>query len=59
MPKGYPKDHPSIEYLKLKSFIVSRSFTDKEVTDKKFVKVITDSAKAIKPLNDFLKEAIA
>jgi uncharacterized protein (TIGR02453 family) len=58
-PKGYPKDHPHIDLLKHKSYIVSRSFTDKEVTDKKFVKLVVDSAKAIKPLNDFIREAIA
>jgi uncharacterized protein (TIGR02453 family) len=59
MPKGYDKDHPAIELLKHKSYIVSRAFTDKEVTDKKFIKAVVDSAKTIKPLNDFLKEAIA
>lgn len=59
MPKGYPKDHPSIELLKHKSYIVSRAFTDKEVVDKKFVRAVADSAKAIKPLNDFIREAIA
>jgi uncharacterized protein (TIGR02453 family) len=57
-PKGYPKDHAHIEWLKHKSYIVSRSFTDKEVTDKKFKKNITESYKAIKPLNDFIKEAL-
>src|SRR5688572_16924641 len=50
MPKGYPKDHPEIELLKLKSYIVSKNFTDKQVTDKKFIKLVSESAKAIKPL---------
>jgi uncharacterized protein (TIGR02453 family) len=58
-PKGYPKDHPQIELLKLKSFIVSKEFSDKEVLDGKFVKKAADYAKAIKPLNDFIKEAIS
>ncbi|HEU5289306.1 MAG TPA: DUF2461 domain-containing protein [Cyclobacteriaceae bacterium] len=58
-PKGYPKDHPQIEYLKNKSFISSHSFTDAEVKDKSFVKKAAEVAKAIKPLNDFLKEAIS
>jgi uncharacterized protein (TIGR02453 family) len=58
-PKGYAKDHAHIELLKLKSFIVSRALTDKEVIDKKFIKVATESAKAIKPLNNFIKEALA
>ena len=58
-PKGYAKDHPQIELLKLKSFIVSKEFSDKEVLDKKFVKKVADYCKEIKPLNDFIKEAIS
>lgn len=59
MPKGYPKDHPHVEYLKLKSFIVMGSFKDTEVTDKKFLKTLVDSIKSAKPLNDFLTDALA
>jgi len=58
-PKGYPKDHPYIEILKNKSYVVSHNFSDKEVVDKKFVKLAAEKAKLIKSLNDFLKEAIA
>lgn len=57
-PKGYPKDHPHIEFLKNKSFIVSHNFVDKEVLDKKFVKTAAETARLIKPLNDFLKASI-
>lgn len=58
-PKGYPKDHPQIEWLKLKSFIVEMPFTDRQVTDKKFTSMVTAGCKAIKPLNDYLRDAIA
>jgi uncharacterized protein (TIGR02453 family) len=58
MPKGYPKDHPHGEWLKLKSFIVIHTFTDKEVGDKKFLKNVAAIAKSMKPMNDFLREAI-
>ena len=58
MPKGYEKTHPHIDLLKHKSYIVSRALTDKQVIDKNFLKVVAQSAKAIKPLNDFIKEAI-
>ncbi|MEX2232035.1 MAG: DUF2461 domain-containing protein [Cyclobacteriaceae bacterium] len=57
-PKGYPKDHAEIEWLKLKSFIVSMPFTDKQVTDKKFIRQVAGGCKSIKPLNDFIREAI-
>ncbi len=58
-PKGYAKDHPHIELLKHKSFIVSHPFTDKEVKEKKFIRNVVETAKVIKPLNDFLRDAIA
>ncbi|MBN8576911.1 MAG: DUF2461 domain-containing protein [Cytophagales bacterium] len=58
-PKGYPKDHPQIDLLKHKSFIVSHYFMDKEVLDKKFVKQAAEIARVIKPLNDFLSNAIS
>ena len=56
-PKGYPKEHPYVEWLKLKSFIVTHEFTDQTVTDKKFMNSLVGVMKAGKPLNDFLKEA--
>lgn len=58
MPKGFPKDHPHIDWLKLKSFIVIHHFTDKEVLDEKFIKNVVGVCKTMKPLNDFLKEAV-
>lgn len=58
-PKGYAKDHPQIELLKNKSFIVSHSFSDDEVKDKKFLKIVSEVCRTAKPFNDFLSEAIA
>ena len=59
MPKGYPKDHPHIEWLKLKSFIVIHTLTDQQILDKKLIKNLADMMRAAKPLNDFLREANA
>ncbi|HYG02760.1 MAG TPA: DUF2461 domain-containing protein [Chryseosolibacter sp.] len=58
-PKGYPKDHPMIEVLKLKSIIVSKELSDKEVLDKKFAKTVGEHCRQIKPLNDFIRNALA
>jgi uncharacterized protein (TIGR02453 family) len=57
-PKGYPKDHKYSDWLKLKSLIVTHEFSDKIVLDKKFLKTSTDAFKTVKPLNDFLAEAL-
>jgi uncharacterized protein (TIGR02453 family) len=58
-PKGFAKDHPQIELLKHKSFIVSHYFTDVEVKHKNFPKNVASLCKTIMPLNTFLKEAMA
>ena len=57
-PKGYDKDHPDIELLRLNSFIVWHKFNDKEITSKNFSKEILKGAKIMKPFLDFLNTAI-
>jgi uncharacterized protein (TIGR02453 family) len=58
-PKGYEKDNPAIDYIKLKSWIVSAPFTDAEVTDKNLVKKILASFEAMKPMIDFINHALS
>jgi len=57
-PKGYDDTNPAIAFIKHKSFIVTRSFTDAEVMDKAFVKNVAATFKTMKPLIDFLNAAI-
>jgi len=57
-PKGYEKDHPAIEHLKLKSFVVSKNIDDKLLFDKDFVQKASADLALIKPLNDFLNRAL-
>lgn len=58
-PKGYSPDHPHIDWLRMKSFIVTHNFRDKDVLGKNFLKETTAAFKAMKSFNDFLDEAIA
>jgi uncharacterized protein (TIGR02453 family) len=58
MPKGYAKDHPHIQYLRLKSFLVMTTFTDAEINSGKFHKTLVNAMKTAKPLIDFLDEAL-
>jgi uncharacterized protein (TIGR02453 family) len=53
-PKGYDENNPAIEYLKMKSFIISRPFTDKDVQSKGFIKDVAKTFQAMKPVIDFL-----
>ncbi len=57
-PKGYDEENPAIQFLKMKSFTVSRPFTDKDLQDKNFLKEVTGSFKTMKPLIDFLNSAL-
>lgn len=57
-PKGFPADHPAIEYLKLKSFTVSEEFTEKEAIGKDYPKLLAESFKAAYPLIIFLRNAL-
>lgn len=58
MPRGYEKDHPAIEYLKLKSFTATQVYNVSEVLEKDFVKKMSKKLIALKPLNDFINRAL-
>ncbi len=58
-PKGYPKDHPELELLKLKSFIAVHSFNQKEVLSKSFLGDCVKGCKLVYPLTKFLSRAIS
>ncbi len=56
-PKGYDAENPAIEFLKLKSFIVSTKISDADLQDKNFVKHIAAMYTTVKPMLDFLNTA--
>ncbi|WP_165963635.1 DUF2461 domain-containing protein [Hymenobacter radiodurans] len=57
-PKGYDKNDPDLEWLKLKDFFVSRSFTDAQVLKPNFAQEVVASLKAAQPLVRFLNQAL-
>ena len=57
-PRGYEKDHPAIEFLKLKSFETSQKFNIEEVLKEDFVSKMTQKLIVLKPLNDFINRAL-
>ena len=58
-PKGYEKDHPAIDLLRYKSLVLMRHFSDKELTDKDFIKTCVSHYKNSAPFIQFINEAIA
>lgn len=57
-PRGYEKDHPAIELLKLKSFESTHKFDSAAFSQKDFVAVMSKKLIALKPLNDFINRAL-
>lgn len=57
-PKGYDENNPAIDFLKMKSFIVSKPFADADLQDKNFVPTVAKTFSTMKPLIDFLNTAL-
>lgn len=59
-PKGFPKDHPAVEYLKLKGFTVSHPLkNDKVLIEPDFAGNAVKAFRELKPFIDFLRRALA
>ena len=48
--QNYPKDHKDIELLRLKSFTVSKPFTDEQVVSPDFSDSVLATFKRMEPL---------
>jgi uncharacterized protein (TIGR02453 family) len=58
-PKDFEKDHPAIEFLKLKSFIAVSKIDDSELFESNFVATTAEKLIVLKPLIDFLNRGLA
>lgn len=56
-PKGFDKDHPLIDLLKNRHFIVSHNLSDKQMLDANAIKHISEIFKAMHPLMEYLRTA--
>ncbi|MEO6681315.1 MAG: DUF2461 domain-containing protein [Ginsengibacter sp.] len=57
IPKGYEKDNPAGEFLKLKSFFVTKPIQDSELLKTDLLKQIIHDFKTIMPLNKFINRS--
>lgn len=57
-PKGFPKDHPEIELLKLKSYEFNKTFTDADVQSDGFLENIVECVRTTMPFVHYLNEII-
>lgn len=57
-PKGYEKDNPAIEYLKLKSFFADTPIKDEELTKGTLHRKTINAFKSLQPLLTFINRTI-
>ena len=57
-PKDYDKDHPAIEFLKLKSLTATAKLSDKEIMSKDFVKDTAKKLLVLQPLVNYINRAL-
>ncbi len=53
-PRGYDKDHPALDLLRKKSFIVKRDLSDDEVTSDQFLLEVKRTFEAMRPFFDYM-----
>ena len=57
-PRGFDKEHPNMDLIRMKQFIVTRYFTDEEVLQPNFLEEIDKSYKAMRPYFDYMGEIL-
>ncbi|MPS65822.1 MAG: TIGR02453 family protein [Chryseobacterium sp.] len=57
-PRGFDKDHPAINLIRKKQYVVMRKFTDKEVLSDGFQKEAVLTLLAMRPFFDYMSEVL-
>jgi uncharacterized protein (TIGR02453 family) len=57
-PKGFSKDHPDIDLIRLKSYFVTHSFTDEEVFSDDFRDNLAHHFGLLRPYFDYMSEVL-
>lgn len=57
-PRGYDKDSPVIDLIRKKSFVVSRKFSDAEVTGDHFLQEVKQTFEAMRPYFNYMSEVL-
>lgn len=57
-PRGYSKDHPAIDLLRYKQFLLQHDFTDEEVLSPDFVQKANHVFKDMRPFFDYMSDVL-
>lgn len=57
-PRGFDANHPEINLLRYKQFLLIRRFTDQEVMKPEFLKEVNDTFKKMRPFFDYMSDVL-
>jgi uncharacterized protein (TIGR02453 family) len=57
-PRGFEKEHPAMDLIRMKQFIVVRNFTDDEVLNANFLEELDKTYKAMRPYFNYMSEVL-
>ena len=58
-PKGFDKTHPAIDLIRKKQYLLTRSFSDKEVLSSNFEEEVLATFQAMRPFFDYMSEVLS
>lgn len=57
-PKGFAKDDPNIDLIRLKTFVVKKAFTDEEVMRDDFADIVAKNFKLLRPYFNYMSDVL-
>jgi uncharacterized protein (DUF2461 family) len=57
-PKGFDKDHPAIQLINYKQFLLVKRFTDKQAQSEKYLENVFTTFQAMRPFFDYMSEIL-
>ncbi|WP_457611633.1 DUF2461 domain-containing protein [Lutibacter sp.] len=57
-PRGFDKNHPDLDLIKMKQFIITHKFTDAEVLSDDFLEKVNKTFKAMRPFLNYMSEIL-
>lgn len=57
-PRGFAKDHPDLDLIRKKQYLIGRNFSDKEALSKDFLIEIDKTFQAMRPFFNFMSDVL-
>jgi uncharacterized protein (TIGR02453 family) len=57
-PRGFDKNHPDLDLLQFKQYIISRKFSDKEILETNFHLKVVETFKAMRPFFNYMSAVL-